>query len=235
MSVIKKQLIGMLLSGLMLVMLLSGCGPKVYNNGTYIGVSTADDNGYAVAEVTVKDDKIVDVKLTEFNARAQEKDMETYQWEAAREAFRQLPGRFVGRQDANIETYSGATASSNKYITAVSFALEKARKTPQVTTQYFDGTFMGRSDGDDKGYGIAFVTIEEDQIKSVRLLEVTSEDQFKDYATYPYTTVLEAKEALEKAFVEKNSPEVDTYSGATNSSQKWIQAVSNALQAAKLK
>ncbi|MGB4391805.1 MAG: hypothetical protein WBJ77_00995, partial [Bacillota bacterium] len=66
---IKKQLIGMLLSGLMLVMLLSGCGPKVYNNGTYIGVSPADDNGYAVAEVTVKDDKIVDVKLTEFNAR----------------------------------------------------------------------------------------------------------------------------------------------------------------------
>jgi uncharacterized protein with FMN-binding domain len=40
---------------------------------------------------------------------------------------------------------------------------------------------------------------------------------------------------LERAFVEENSPEVDTFSGATNSSQKWIQAVSNALQAARIK
>ncbi len=230
-----RKSIGLLALGLVLIMLLAGCGPKVFNDGTYTGVSTSDDNGYAVAEVTVKDDTIVEVELTEFNSLAQEKDMESHSYEPAREAFKELPGRFTGRQDANIEAYSGATASSNKYMTAVSFALEKARKTPQVATEYFDGTFMGRSESDDNGYGIAMVTIEQDQIRSVRLMEVTADDKFRDYATYPYTTVLQAKEHLEKAIVEKNSPEVDTYSGATNSSQKWIQAVSNALKAAKLK
>lgn len=230
-----RRLIGLLVSGLVLVMSLTGCGPKVFNNGTFMGISTADDNGYAIAEVTVKDDKIADVKITEFNSLAAEKDMETYQWEPAKQAYKELPGRFIGRQDANIDTLSGATASSNKYVSAVAHALEKARKNPQVTTQHFDGTFMGPSESDDKGYGIAFVTIEGDQIKAVRLLEVDEENKLKDYATYQYTVVLEAKEQLERAFVEENSPEVDTFSGATNSSQKWIQAVSNALQAARIK
>jgi uncharacterized protein with FMN-binding domain len=216
-------------------MSLTGCGPKVFNNGTYVGVSPADDNGYAIAEVTIKDDKITDVKITEFDSTAVQKDMEAYPWEPAKQANKELPGRFIGRQDANIDAFSGATASSTKYISAVEHALEKARIKPQITTQYFDGTFMGRSEADDKGYGIAFVTVEGDQIKAVRLLEVTGENELRDYATCQYTVVLEAKDHLERAFVEQNGPEVDTFSGATNSSQKWIEAVSNALQAARLK
>ncbi len=216
-------------------MSVTGCGPKIYNDGTYTGVSTSDDKGFAVAEVTVKGDKIEEVKLTEFDALALERDMSSYEWEPARLANRELPARFIGRQDAKIEAYTGATASSNKYICAVSFALEKAKKTPDIATEYFDGTFMGRSAADEMGYGIALVTIEKDQITGVRLLEVTAETSFRDFATYSYTPVLQAKEKLEKAIVEKNSPQVDTFSGATISSQKWIEAASNALKAARLK
>lgn len=230
-----RHRIVLVVTGIMLCLLLTGCGPKVFNDGTYIGISTADDHGYAVAEVTIKDDKIADVKFTEYTQLAVPKDMETYPWEPTKQANAEMPARFIGRQDANVDTISGATGSCIKYINAVEHALEKARKKPQITTKYFDGTFMGRSEADDHGYGIAYVTIEGDKITSVRLLEVTAENQFKDFATYPWPATLEAKEYLEKAFVEKNGPDVDTYAGATGSSRKWIEAVTNALQNAQIR
>lgn len=212
-----------------------GCGPKIYNDGTYRGVSTADDHGFVIAEVTVKGDKIQDVKLTEFDGLALEKDMGTYEWEPAREASREMPGRFLGRQDAKVDTFTGATTSSTKQIVAVSFALEKSKKKPETVTEFFDGTFMGRSKGGETGYGIAFVTIKKDVITGVRLLEVTEEGKLLDFATYSYTPLLQAKEKIEKAMVEKNGPEVDTFSGATTSSEKWIAAANEALKVAKRK
>jgi uncharacterized protein with FMN-binding domain len=225
----------LVLPAIILTLLITGCGPRIYNDGTYKGISVADDRGFATAEVTVKGDKITEVKLVEFTGLAVEKDFSTYEWKASGEANQELPKRFVGKQDANVEVYSGATLSSKKYISAVSFALEKAKKKPDITTEYFDGAFMGKSAADEHGYGLSLVTIEKDKITGVRLMEVTEENQLRDYATYPHTPVIQAKEKLEKAFVEKNSPQVDAFTGATASSQKWIEAVANALSAARLK
>ncbi|HHW18335.1 MAG TPA: FMN-binding protein [Firmicutes bacterium] len=218
-----------------MVTLVSGCGPKLYNDGTYKGISQADDHGYAVAEVTVKGDKITAVKLTEFTQFGVEKDFNTYPYAKSKEANVEMAKRFVGRQDANVDVVTGATNSSQKYKEAVQFALEKAKKTPTMKSTYFEGTFFGRSKADDRGYGVAWVTIKGDKITEVRLDDVTQEGKFKDWATYPYAKALEAKAEMEKRFVEKNGPQVDAYTGATSSSTKWIEAVNDALQNAKLK
>ena len=72
-------------------------------------------------------------------------------------------------------------------------------------------------------------------ITKVRLLEFDDKDERRDYPTYSYTPVLQAKEQLERAFVDKNSAEVEGFTGATISSKRWIEAVSDALNAARVR
>ncbi len=215
---------------------LSGCGPKIYNDGTYKGISQANKQSYAVAEVTVQKDKITAVKLSEITELGVEKDYATYLYAKAKEANTEMAKRLVGKQNTQgIDTYAGATSSSKKYIEAASFALEKARKTPTVKSTYFDGTFYGRSKAGKMGYGIAWVTIKGDKITAVELNDVTEKNDLKDWPTYLYPKALEAKGALEKAFAAKNSAVVDAVAGATDSSTNWMEAVANALANAKVK
>jgi uncharacterized protein with FMN-binding domain len=218
-----------------MVLSVTGCGPRVFNNGTYSAVSQADDKGYGVAEVTIEKDKITDVKLSEFTGVGMEKDYETYPYQQAKTGRDEMQGKFVGRQDANVDTVAGVTHSSEKWKEAVGFALEKARKTPTVNTTYFDGTFLGKSDQGERGYGIAWVTIQGDKITAVKVDDVSSEGELKDWATYPYPKALEAKTEMENRFVEKGTAEVDAYTGATTSSTNWISAVNDALNKAKVR
>lgn len=223
------------LAALVCLSVLSACEPKVYNDGTYRAVSAADDLGYATAEVSVLKDKIVSVTLAEFDGYGVEKTQDSYAHPPAKEAGAEMAERFAGSEDANVDVYAGATKSSRKYKQAVSFALEKAKMTSTVMSTYFDGTFQGSSGQTEDGYQMAWVTIEDDKITSVILNQVTPEGQFRDWLTYPNTTVLEAKDAMEKAFVEKGDPVVDVFAGATKSSTGWIEAVNDALTKAKVR
>lgn len=218
-----------------MVLALTGCGPRVYNNGTYKGVSQADDHGYAIAEVVVEKDRIVSAKLTEITELGVPKDYAAYPYAPAREANAEMSKRFAGRKDANADTYAGATSSSSKYKEAVAFALEKARKSPEIKTAYFEGTFFGKSKEGPQGYGIAWVAIKADKIVQVRLEDVTSQGELKDWLTYEYAKALEAKHEMEKRFTERNSAMVDAYTGATRSSTSWIEAVADALANAKIR
>lgn len=223
------------LAALVCLSVLSACGPKIYNDGTYRAVSAADDLGYATAEVVVAKDKIVSVMLAEFDRYGVEKTQDSYAHPPAKEAGSEMAGRFVGEKDANVEVYAGATKSSRRYKQAVSFALEKAKMDSAVTSTYFDGTFQGSSGSTDDGYQVAWVTIEGDKIISVILNQVTPEGEFRDWLTYPNTTVLEAKDAMEKAFAEKGDPMVDVFAGATKSSTGWIEAVNDAFMKARVR
>jgi uncharacterized protein with FMN-binding domain len=233
----RDWLFGVVLSLVALVGLaLSGCGPKTYNDGAYKGISQADGAGYTIAEVTVQKDKITAVKLTDVTELGAEKDYGTDPWPQAKEANTEMAKRFVGKKDTKgIDAYSGATGSSKKYIEAVSFALEKGRKTPTVKSTYFDGTFFGKSRAGEQGYGVAWVTIKGDKITAVKLDDVTEKNVFKDWITYLYPKALEAKDAMQKSFVEKNSATVDAFVGATSGSTKWMEAVANALANAKVR
>lgn len=234
----KRNLLTIAVLGLLasVVLTASGCKPKIYTDGTYKGISQADSQyGYAIAEVTVQKDKITAAKLTEVTELGADKDYAAYPYAKAKEANTEMAKRFVGKQDANVDAYAGATSSSIKYKEAVSHALEKARKTPAVKSTYFDGTYFGRSPSTDSGYGIAFVTIQADKITAVKLDDVTEQNVLKDWPTYQYPKALEAKAEMEKRFVEKNSGAVDTYAGATSSSSKWVVSVQEALKSAKVR
>ncbi len=213
---------------------LSACGPKVFNNGTYKGISTAGDKGYAIADVEVEKDKIKSVKLTEITEIGTEKDYATYPYKQAGEANAEMAEKFVGRSDQNVDVFTGATTSSEQYKEAVGFALEKARISPTVKSVHFDGTFAGRSQGTEEDWQVAWVTLAGDKITSVRLDDVQN-GALKDWVTYSYTKAVEAKGQMEKEMVEKSSTVVDAITGATQSSTGWVEAANAALQNAKLK
>ncbi|HHY75375.1 MAG TPA: FMN-binding protein [Firmicutes bacterium] len=236
-SVSRGWKIKVLMFSMLLMLLVSApaCRPRVFNDGTFTGISQADSHGYAIAEVRIEKDKIASVKLTEMTEVGVEKDYETYPWPQAKEAKDTLEKAFVGRQDTNVDVVAQATNSSNKFKEAVGFALEKARKKPTINSTYFEGTFMGKSKEDDHGWGVAWVTIQGDKITDVEVEDVTPDGEFKDWATYSYTPAIEAKAEMPKRFVEANSAVVDVYTGATNSSTKWMEAVSAALAAAKIR
>ena len=73
----------------------------------------------------------------------------------------------------------------------------------------------------------------EGSIQSVVLRAYDGDGQPKDPATYPHEPYRRALEDLPPRFVKANSPEVDGITGATRSSDQFIQAVSRAVQSAR--
>jgi len=195
---------------------------------TYIGYSDASDHGYAMAVVTIEGDRITDVTLKEFMELSVEKDFSTYEYYPSVQAHALLPKRFIEAQGTEVDSITGATASSNRYKQAVERALESAR-TGDKQNKYFDGIFQGRSKADNHGYGIALVEIKDDRIVRVELKEVDASGELKDFNTYPHEPSREAHRELPERFVQKNSPDIDNFTGATHSTDKYKEAVQNAL------
>jgi len=205
---------------------------KIYDNGTFIGYSDANDHGYAMAVVTVSNDAVTDVTLKEFTELSAEKDFSTYEYKPSVRAHRQLPRAFTDAGSADVNGISGATASSARYRQAVERALARAKK-QKSSGIYFDGSFQGRSVADNHGYGIALVTIRDDKIVGVKLKEVDEKGELKDFDTYPYEPSQKAYSEIPGRFIEKNSPDIDNFTGATHSTEKYREAVENALAKAK--
>jgi len=223
---------------LALVFTAAACKPKVYTDGTYQAVSQANGTGYTWAKVTISKDKITAVELKEFTGTGMEKDWATYPHAEAKQAWEQLPARFVAKNGPDVDNIAKATGSVNKYKEAVKFALEKAKAKPQITTTYFNGTFFGMSDANAQGHGIARVTIENDRITAVFVDDITAAGAPKDWETYTHQEANEAREIMAQRFVEAGPSgvaSVDTVARATGSSDKWKQAVQRALNAAKVK
>lgn len=230
----------------LLVLVVAGCSgtqepqqkpgaAATYNDGTYTAVSDADHHGYGLATVTISADKITKVDLKEFIETGAEKDFDTYKYEPSVQANQEMAQRIVKANSIHVDDYTKATSSSTKYKQAVARALDKAKTKPAITTEYFDGVFLGKSQADDQGYALALVTMENDQVKEVVLQEVTETGEFKDHSTYPKKEVVAAHEELPAKFVETNGGPVDNVSGATHTTAKWNQAVQNALELAKVR
>lgn len=203
------------------------------NRTTYIGYSDASDHGYAMAVVTLEDDRISKVILKEFTELSVEKDFSTYEYAPSVEAYTSLPQRFVEVQGTKVDLIAGATASSFRYKQAVERALMGA-KTQENERKYFDGIFQGRSKADNHGYGIALVEVKDDKITRVILKEVDENGELKDFTTYPHEPSREAYRQLPQWFVQSNSPDIDNFTGATHSTDKYKEAVENALAKAEV-
>ena len=233
---------------------LIGCAPKeppappapvyVYNNGTFFASSNATARGYMTAEVTIENDKITAVTLVGYGNLATEKD-ETYGAAAGYTGYHEmkaeLPKAFVEKNTWDVDIYTGATSSSNQSKQAVQRAMEKALVNKPAGGKYYDGMFMAMSDvgGRANDWAVVLVTIENDKIVEVVINEtrnvtndagVTSK-AFKD-AEYAWDEYHEALIELPKAFIAKNSAEIDVFTGATGTSTNAMQAVARALELA---
>ena len=225
----KKSLI--LILSLMFIfsvgILFTGCEEAAPE--TYIGYSQADGYGYVEAEVTIVNGAIEEVELTEFNEQGVAKG-EDYPWDEFHEAMEVLPDRFVEADEYDVEGITEATNTVEKAQEAVKMTLEK-----DEGIEEFTGTYMGVSsfeDPEEDSWGVAIVTVEDGNITAVELDEV-SDGEFKG-EDYPLDEFHEAKDVLPERFVEANSSEVDAYTGATGSSDDWMEAVADALDKAGL-
>lgn len=236
-SIKNNKKLKVLLFILTLLLIFTGCeqaeekeetAETKYDNGAFIAYSDATEHGYAWAKINLEDDDITEVKLMEVTSSGDHKDYDTYDYEESVEAYEEMPGRFEEADSADVDIYSGATDSSEKYIQAVDRALKIAAG--ETEGDYFDGTFQGSSEEpSDYGFGIALVTFEDDNITEVELKEVDEEGEERDYSNEKYEDAVEANEIMAERFEENNSADVDTYTGATISSEKYIEAVEDAL------
>ena len=244
----KRTLVAGILALIMVLTLVAACTPtpppppppppKTYNDGVYTAVSQANQRGFVWVGVTISDDKITEVEIKEFDGVAAQKG-DDYPWDATHVAWVELAAQSVEKNTWDVDVVAEATTTSNKYREAAKFALEKAKATPTVTTTYFDGTFMGASEPDARGgYGIAWVTIENDEIIEVLVDEVTADGTRKDWPNYPWPQAAEAREVMADRFVAAGPDgidDVDTVAQATGSSNHWKAAVQNALDSARVK
>ncbi len=214
---------------------------------TYSAVSTADRFGYVEVEIDVVNGEIVDARVSEFDGFGFLKDYETYAnggelWPYLEESHLALAEWIVEGDTWDVDIFTEATGTSEKARSAARHAMIRAGLEDPVGTEYFDGTFMGVSSmGERDQLGVAWVTIENDEIVDVVLEEAAPDDEgqyaFKDedYAAGTgYTEFHEAQEEMPGWFIEAQGPDVDIFTEATTSAELWMEAVRNALDAARV-
>lgn len=226
--------------------------PRTYRDGVFEAYSPANDRGYVWARVTIARDRITAVELKEYDGVGVEKDLEIYVHPLTGQAIAHLQREFVARNTANVDVFTGATSTSNKSIQAVQLALEKALNRPRAAARYFNGTFMASSDRTERGWGIAWVTVENDRITQVVLHETTPRrDDAGNVVTdargrvvftrraiegerrYPFEPWHTTRVNMAADMVARGTPGVDTVTGATGSARQWVQAAERALAQAR--
>lgn len=203
--------------------------PAAYKDGTYTGTGTGFAGDITV-KVKIAKGKIKKIQITKTS------DDDGYIKKAET-----LLDKIVKKQSTNVDAVSGATYSSNGIIEAVRDALSKAAvtktettpvptKKPTVTTTpapsgafpYPDGTYTGSGKGY-HGMVTVKVVIKAQTIASVEIAGHDGEDD----------AFFNKAKVLADQIVEKQNVDLDAISGATRSSNGILDAVRNALEAAK--
>lgn len=130
--------------------------PEDLEDGIYVGKSDEDERGgYGEIRITIADERITEVEYTEYSGDGEPKSEETgYEYEEALEAFEELPEQLIETQDVeDIDDYSGATATSEKFRLAAKRALsgspEEGGPTQNGQTNGDDETQNGNGAQDD--------------------------------------------------------------------------------------
>lgn len=95
--------------------------------------------------------------------------------------------------------------------------------------QWIDGTYEAWSDASAKSIQYAKIFIEDGKLVGVILREFTDKLVEKDWTSYPWPEAGEAARTLGKQFVDNQAAVADIVTGATGSSNGFIQAVERAL------
>lgn len=203
-----------------------------YKDGTYTG-SAQGFGGTIKVQVTIKNGKIKNIIVLEASG-----EDEPYFTHA-----KGLIQVILDKQSTDVDVVSGATYSSTGLINAIRNALVKAAVTSGSSDRnddseenssstgqaaevsgkvpYIDGIYYGTGDGF-SGMITVGIVIENHTIKSAVVTQSVDDEPF----------LTRAKTILTKV-VSKQNADVDVVSGATYSSNGIIDAVKNALKAAK--
>ena len=133
----------------------------------------------------------------------------------------------LAKQSTDVDTVSGATYSSRGIINAVKDALSSSDGEEQTVVAkgdfaLNDGYYEGAGNGF-AGPVKLFIEIKDKSIVGIYIVKTSDDAGFFN----------RAKEGVTASILEKQSTDVDTVSGATYSSRGIIEAVSNAMEAAK--
>lgn len=133
----------------------------------------------------------------------------------------------LAKQSTDVDTVSGATYSSRGIMNAVKDALSSSDGEEQTVVAkgdfalndgYYEGTGNGFA-----GPVKLFIEIKDKSIVGIYIVKTSDDAGFFN----------RTKEGVTASILEKQSTDVDTVSGATYSSRGIIEAVSNAMEAAK--
>lgn len=197
-------------------------------DGTYEGVGVGYA-GHIKVKVVVEGSKIVSIEVVEVEA-----DDGPFVSKA-----KGVIDAMLEYQTIDVDTVSGATYSSKGIIAAVRNALEGVEDDSQTAappakpaptavpefedSQYKDGTYYGTGTGFGGQVKVKVV------ISEGKITEITVENAPGEDGSY----LAKAKTMIPN-MIEKQSPNVDTVSGATYTSNGIISAVQNALSQAKI-
>ena len=101
--------------------------PEGLADGVYTGKTEKDERGnYGEAKITISGGKITEAEYVEYTEDGKPKSKENgYEYEAALESFEALSNELVEKQNIDdVDDYSGATGTTNKFREAVKEALK---------------------------------------------------------------------------------------------------------------
>ncbi len=197
-------------------------------DGEHVGYSDPGPRGYVSARVVVENGEIVEAELREFQGDGSEKSADTYTYEEWAVAAEELPERVLEAQSSDIDGIAGATSTYDKFVQALRRALNE--EPALVQGPYEDGTYSGRSDESDRGGWVEVeVSILLGQIVSISMEEY-ADGEPKSPETYDYEEWAVALEELPERALEAQSADVDAVTGATSTSDMFVQALERALE-----
>ena len=176
-------------------------------DGVYQGQAEGAQ-GDIVLEITVENGDIVDVEILE--------EQETEH--LAQPAYEDLEAQLLREQTADLDLISGATYTSEAYIEALQQAVDQASPESSTDGDFEDGTYQGSAQGHSDQIELE-VVVEAGEITEIEVLSQNETPGLGD----------DAIEEITAKIIEEQSLEVDSISGATNSSVGTVNAVRNAL------
>ena len=191
--------------------------------GTYTGVGEGGHGGNIYVEVVIDNNgQIASITITDHSETQGFLDM----------VKMQVIGDIISTQSTDVDTFTGATLSSEAVIRAVEDALPLAavdsgaqQETPQETSEAADstwapGTYTGVGEGGHGGNIYVEVVIDNNgQIASITITDHSETQGFLDMVE---TMVI-------GSIISTQSTDVDVFVGATLSSEAVIRAVEDAL------
>ncbi len=200
--VVRRNVSIVLFLGLMVVtgvFYSMGIAAEELEDGVYTGSAEGYKSDIKV-EVTVEDSRISKIVVVEHDETPQIADP----------AFEKLKEAVVASQSLDVDVVSGATATSDAFLKAISRALG--------IINVEDGEYEGTARGYQSDIKVK-VTVTDGKIASVEILEADDTPGLSDPAL----------ERIPQAIVDAQSINVDVVSGATDTSKGVINAVIDAL------